>query len=203
LLVISVTLISGVTIGLFVYSIAQQYLSKALEKELQVAARGSLSLIDGKIREWQRDIAILAGERVFQPAEASNEVRTFRLRDFRNGGEAFANVSYYSADKVKRADSDALNLGDELRWLDGTRASRLREQIRVVDVPFMRGRVLEIGAAVRTGDGEIVGFVVGRLPFERLEQILLESHYFISSGLGLKTMLFTSKGELICGIGLG
>ncbi|MDA7510790.1 HAMP domain-containing histidine kinase [Verrucomicrobia bacterium] len=197
LLVISVTVISGVTIGLFVYSIAQQHLSRALEKELQVAARGSLSLIDGKIREWQRDLAILAGERVFQPAEESNEVRTFRLRDFRNGGESFANVSYYDADKFKRADSDALNLEDELHWLDGTRESRLREQIRVVDVPFMRGRVLEIGAAVRAADGGVVGFIVGRLPLERLEQILSESHYFVSSGLGLKTVVFTSKGELI------
>ena len=194
---ISVTVISGVTIGLFVYSIAQQHLSRALEKELQVAARGSLSLIDGKIREWQRDLAILAGERVFQPAEESNEVRTFRLRDFRNGGESFANVSYYDADKFKRADSDALNLEDELHWLDGTRESRLREQIRVVDVPFMRGRVLEIGAAVRAADGGVVGFIVGRLPLERLEQILSESHYFVSSGLGLKTVVFTSKGELI------
>jgi signal transduction histidine kinase len=197
LLVISVTVISGVTIGLFVYSIAQQHLSKALEKELQVAARGSLSLIDGKIREWQRALAILAGEKVFQPAEASNEVRTFRLRDFRNGVEAYSNVSYYDGDKVKRADSDALNLDDQLSWLDGTRASRLLEQIRVVNVPFMRGNVLEIAASVRDIDGGVVGFIVGRVPLERLEQILSESHYFVSSGLGLKTMVFTSKGELI------
>ena len=194
---VSVTVISGVTIGGFVYSIAQQHLNKALEKEIQVAALGSLNLIDGRIREWQRDLAILAGERVFQLGEVSNEVRTLRLRDFRNEGGAFLNVSYYDAGKVKRADSDALNLNDGLNWLDGTRESRLGEQIRVVDLPFMRGRVLEMGVAVRDDNQGIVGFIVGRVPLIRLEQILLESHYFVSSGLNLKTMVLTSKGELV------
>ena len=195
---IFVTVISGGTIGLFVYSIAQGHLSKALEKELQVAAQASLRVIDGKISEWQRDLAFLAGESLFQDELSDKRLLTERLKAFRNEGEtSFVNISYYDSDKSKKADSDALNLGDQLPWLDEFRDTRLQEIIRIVDPSFVRGRVLEIGAVIRDADNEIVGYLVGRVPIRRVERILNDFQFYTSSGLDLKTMVFTSKGELV------
>ncbi len=193
-----VTILSGLTIGFFANAIAQGRLERALENEVRLAAQSSLRLVDRRIRRWQQDLDYLVTEFAFSTRSVDALFLSRQLSEFRNRSQAFVQLSFYSLDGEKLADSDALNLSDRLRWPRPRNLPSRGSLLRVQESDLAPGRFLEMAAMVRSQEGEELGLVVGRVSLSRLEEDINASEFFSVSELDFDAFLLSEEGRLLC-----
>ncbi|RKZ75103.1 MAG: hypothetical protein DRQ57_08735 [Gammaproteobacteria bacterium] len=172
LLYLTFTLGVIIPICLFLFYTGKQATETQIKERLQERAEHLIDKIDRTLFERFADIQVLAQDSIFKTQYLTPLEITQHLINYRNAYKIYVSLSYYDANRIRKADTAGLSLGKQAphsRWVQDVFDNGI---VSVgADIHFvedLQKTVLFVAAPIRNETGEFLGAVVGHMLLDRI-----------------------------------
>jgi len=161
-----------VPVCLFLFYTGRQATETQIIERLQERADSMMDTIDRSLFERFADIQVLAQDPIFQTKDVTPIEITQRLIVYRNAYNIYVSLSFFDANRIRKADTAGLSLGQPAansRWAQDVFDNGI---VSVgADIHFvedLQKTVLFIAAPIRNETRGFLGAVVGHMLLERI-----------------------------------
>jgi signal transduction histidine kinase/CheY-like chemotaxis protein len=161
-----------VPVCLFLFYTGRQATETQIIERLQERADNLMDTIDRSLFERVADIQVLAQDQIFQTKDVTPIEITQRLIIYRNAYNIYVSLSFFDANRIRKADTAGLSLeqpAGNSRWVEDVFDNGI---VSVgADIHFVKDlqkTVLFVAAPIRNETGEFLGAVVGHMLLERI-----------------------------------
>ncbi|RKZ45425.1 MAG: hypothetical protein DRQ41_00215 [Gammaproteobacteria bacterium] len=157
---------------LFLFYTGKQATETQIKERLQERAEHLIDKIDRTLFERFADIQVLAQDSIFKTQYLTPLEITQHLINYRNAYKIYVSLSYYDANRIRKADTAGLSLGKQAphsRWVQDVFDNGI---VSVgADIHFvedLQKTVLFVAAPIRNETGEFLGAVVEHMLLDRI-----------------------------------
>ena len=170
----AIVLSIAVIVSYFAYTSTEDMLEREIKEDLTTLAIHTMDEVERNLFERYADLKFLATDPVLMSRTSTPKEITERLVKFKDSYGFYKNVSFFTLDGVRVADTDGRDIGKRHSltgyWLD---IRQNRESMMSISRSESLGtEVLNSAAVVKDKDGVPFGVVVSRMSVEALGEII-------------------------------
>lgn len=170
-------LILAVTIP--VYVLVHTSSMKMMEKEISEVYEDRIAQIldtlDGYLYERLADIQVIARDPVISSGRSTEKERTGRLKEYEKYLRSYLSFSIFDTNRVRIIDTSGLEIGKQHPSRDFFEKMAVGAPYNVDIYPSisLKRIIVRFAAPIRDRSGGLTGYIVARIPVERLHEIIV------------------------------